>query len=148
MNAIQKRLYMRKYMRKYYKKHAKKIRARANARNKARRLAIRLHREKTVHTPPTFQAHKVDSKVKSREKIQISPSEKRAIPVPAVPWSPTCQRCGMLRLDPSQPCRHCCPDEEKIAHKPPSPAPIRKVRRWSSYPQMDDDDMPPQEAPI
>jgi len=129
-----KKIYMRKYMRKYYRKHAKKI----NARTKV----LRLLREKLKRKPPTFQGHKVTIKAKSRERIQIPLPEKPEIPVPVAPWSPTCQICGMLRLNPREPCRHCGPGSEK--HLPPSPPQSQRIPSGRpAYPRLlseDEDD--------
>jgi hypothetical protein len=64
-------------------------------------------------------------------------------PVYLTNFSPTCPNCGMLRLDPTVLCRHCGPDARPRNHKPPSPAPMRKVRRWrsaSSNPLDDESD--------
>jgi hypothetical protein len=136
MNKKAKREYMRKYMRKYYKKHAAKIRARTNARNKIQRRLRRL-REKTEDESPTLPTHKEQSIPFSREKIDIPPSVKPVF------LGPTCPNCGMLRLDPTVLCRHCGPDARPRNHKPPSPAPQRKVRQWrsaSSNPLDDESD--------
>jgi hypothetical protein len=147
-----KKIYMRKYMRKYYKRHRKKILARSKVLRNLRELKLRIrartkapahhHREKTVHAPPTLQAHKVASKAKSREKIQIPLPEKQGISVPAAPWSPTCQICGMLRLNPREPCRHCGPGSEK--HLPPSPPQSQRIASGRpAYPRVlseDEDD--------
>ena len=94
-------------------------------------------REKTKDETPTLPAHKVDSILISREKIDIPPSVKPVF------LGPTCPNCGMLRLDPTVLCRHCGPDARPRAHKPPSPTPMRKVRRWrsaSSNPLDDESD--------
>lgn len=115
----------RKYMREYMRKYVRRV-------NK-----IGKHpREIIEHKTPTPKAHKVDSRAKSREKIEIPPPKN---PVESHPL--TCPECGMLRPLVVGPCRYCGPGAENRKHPaPPAPRLLFRRGRPKVYPRLDEED--------